>query len=142
MTGKYKGEEGVQRRRLEALELAKHIQSRQYRNREERVKAGIELLAYNVFAASQICRWVGLPITALSGHGAVERWGAGTIQPEQFDIAIELAKAGVAGERPKTTIYEARTQCGLSYDLIGGLLGIHKNITRRVVMRIEGKPWT
>lgn len=142
MSGNYKGGEGALAQRRGAIEAAKELLSHEYDSLTSRVAAAREVLGYGVFTAAQVGRWFSVQRTYLAGLGCSEEWGAGTLKPEQFDIAIELAEAGVAGERPKTTIYQARTEHGLSYDLIGGLLGVHKNICLRIVARVEGRPWT
>lgn len=140
-TPTYKADEATRRRRLEALEDAKWHVSRGLTDRDAKMSAAEDLLGYGLFTASQIAEWLGMQPWALEGRGSVQGWGMGGLIADQLPTAILLAKEGLAGTKPKTLIYDAYKE-GFSFDMIGGLLCIHKNVVRRIVRRIEGEPWS
>ncbi|MGN6324517.1 hypothetical protein [Pseudolysinimonas sp.] len=134
--------DALRRKRVKALETALHHVQRNHLEREDRMVAAEELLAYETFTAAQIAGWLGLSPWALEGRGGARAWGISSLTEKQLPMALELAKAGVERERPKTLIYEAYQRGGMSFNVIGGLLDVHKNIVRRIVRRVEGEPWT
>ncbi|MBG6106620.1 hypothetical protein [Frigoribacterium sp. CG_9.8] len=138
----YKADEDLRRKRIVALTTAKHHVGRNYTDRDAKMAAAEELLAYQAFTAVQIAEWLGLSPWALEGKGGAAAWGVSALNAEQLEIAVMLAECGLEGTKPKTLIYEAHTVKEMSFDMIGGLLGTHKNTVRRIVRRIEGEPWT
>lgn len=138
----YKADETDRRNRLKALEAAQHHVARNYTDRAKKMKAAEELLDYGVFTAAQVAGWLGLSPWALEGKGGVKAWGVSSLTHDQLDTAIKLAKAGLDGGKPKTLIYKAYNDERFTFNSIGGLLGIHKNVVRRIVRRVDGDPWT
>jgi hypothetical protein len=142
MTHNYRATEAERRARLKALETALHHVRRNYTDRDKKLAAAEELLAYGVFTTAQIAGWLGLSPWALEGKAGATAWGVSQLTHDHLEIAVELAKAGLNGEKPKALILEAHTRRGMSFNIIGGLLGQHKNVIRRVVRRLEDMPWT
>ena len=165
MSHNYKASEAERRTRLKALETAVHHVSRNYIDRDQKMIAAAELLgyrtidpeataaarkvdpeakevSYGVFTAAQVAGWLGLSPWALEGNGSAKAWGVSALTHEQLPIAVELAKAGLKGERPKALILKAHREYEMSFNVIGGLIGVHKNVVSRVIKRLEGEPWT
>jgi hypothetical protein len=126
------------------LKLAQHHVSKNETERARKIAAADELLSYGIFTAAQIADWLGLGPWALEDktEGRINSWGLGQLKAHQLPDAIALAESGLDGDKPKTMIYHAYKRSQMSFDMIGGLLGIHKNVVRRIVRRIEGEPWT
>jgi hypothetical protein len=124
-----------------ALETALHHVRRNYIERDQKMIAAEELLSYNAFTAAQVAGWLALPEWTLEGRGNVQAWGISALTHEQLPMAVEMAKAGVVREKPKALILEAY-KSDMSFNVIGGLLGHHKNVIRRIVRRLQDEPWT
>lgn len=141
-THNYRATDAERRKRLKALETALHHVRRNYTERQQKLIAAEELLSYGVFTAAQVGGWLALPEWTLEGRGPVKAWGISALTHEQIPMAIELAKAGVARARPKELIHRAYTELDMSYNVIGGLLGLHKNTVARIRKRLDGEEWT
>lgn len=159
----YRADQSERRTRVKALETAVHHVSRNYIERDQKMIAAEELLSYRtcsdseraqaakegrepathaVFTAAQVAGWLGLTPWALEGKGDAKAWGISALTHEQLEDAVGLAKAGLVGEKPKALIWKAHKEMEMSFNAIGGLLGIHKNVVRRIIRRLEGEPWT
>lgn len=141
-THNYRATDAERQKRLKALETALHHVRRNYTARGDKLAAAEELMAYEVFTAAQVCGWLGLPEWTIDGRGTVKAWGISALTHEQLPMAVELAKAGVFRQRPKDLIHRAYTELEMSYNVIGGLLGLHKNTVARIRKRLDGEAWT
>lgn len=137
----YKATEAERRTRLAALKVAKWHFDNDYEREypESRLVAAEELLGYNQFTSQQISEWLDIGAYRIDQEDATppKAWGIGGLRAENLGLAIELAEAGVRGERPKALIHEARTE-GMTFNQIGGLVGIHKQEALRIYSRLEG----
>lgn len=138
----YKADEPLRRTRLKALETAHYHVGRNYTDPALKRAAAEDLLKFRVFTGAQVAEWLGLPPYSIDGQGDILKWGASQITADQLETAIALAKCGVEGTKPKTLIYTAYSIDKMTFDMIGGLLGLHKNVCRRIVRRVEGAPWS
>jgi hypothetical protein len=138
----YRATDSERRIRLKALETALHHVRRNYTRRDQKFIAAEELIGYGVFTSAQIAGWLGLGAWVLEGYGAVKAWGTSALTHEQLETAVALAKAGINREKPKALVYEAHINFDMSFNVIGGLLGVHKNTVRRIIRRLENEPWS
>lgn len=128
--------------RVAALRTARYFASAAAPSKEWLLQGAATLIETRAFSDGQISRWLGvsrLKVTRMRLQMGVpphESWGINAVRKHQLDTAIKLAEAGAREERPKMLMYQAHHDDGMSYDAIGGLLGMHESSVLHIVDRL------